>query len=194
MTKLNCFTAILLLAVSIVVAGPASAQTPVVRLETTRGDIRIELYPEKAPNTVENFLTYVRNGFYEGTVFHRVIPNFMVQGGGYTADYQRKEPRAPIENEADNGLRNQRGTIAMARTSDPHSATAQFFINVANNDFLDHRGKTQRGWGYTVFGEVRSGLGVVDEISQVETGQVGPFPKDAPRQPIVIERAVIEQN
>jgi len=173
-------------------AAPAAADSPIVRLETNHGDIRLELYPERAPKTVDNFLTYVRNGFYDGTVFHRVIPGFMVQGGGFSADYERKETREPIENEADNGLQNRRGTLAMARTSDPHSATAQFFINVADNDFLDHRGKSQRGWGYAVFGEVRSGLGVVDEISKVETGAVGPFPKDAPREPVVIENAVIE--
>jgi cyclophilin family peptidyl-prolyl cis-trans isomerase len=173
-------------------APPALAQDPVVALQTSKGEIRIELDPERAPNTVENFLTYVRNGHYNGTVFHRVIPGFMIQGGGFTADYERKETRAPIRNEADNGLTNDRGTIAMARTADPHSATAQFFINVADNDFLDHRGKTRRGWGYAVFGEVISGLGVVDRIVAVETGQVGPFPKDAPLEPVVIERARVE--
>lgn len=173
-------------------AGPAEAQSPVVRLQTSHGEIRLELRPEQAPKTVENFLAYVRDGFYDGTVFHRVIPGFMIQGGGYTADYQRKETRAPIENEADNGLRNRRGTVAMARTTDPHSATAQFFINVADNDFLDHSGKSRRGWGYAVFGEVLSGLGVVDEISRVRTGPAGPFPKDVPRQSVVIERAAIE--
>jgi cyclophilin family peptidyl-prolyl cis-trans isomerase len=173
-------------------APPALAQDPVVALQTSKGEIRIELEPERAPNTVENFLTYVRNGHYDGTVFHRVIPGFMIQGGGFTTDYERKETRAPIRNEADNGLTNDRGTIAMARTADPHSATAQFFINVADNDFLDHRGKTRRGWGYAVFGEVISGLGVVDRIVAVETGQVGPFPKDAPLEPVVIERARVE--
>jgi cyclophilin family peptidyl-prolyl cis-trans isomerase len=173
-------------------AGPALADNPVVALETTKGEIRVELYPERAPETVENFLTYVRNGHYDGTVFHRVIPGFMIQGGGFTADYQRKDTRAPIRNEADNGLNNDRGTIAMARTADPHSATAQFFINVADNDFLDHRGKSRRGWGYAVFGEVISGLGTVDEIVSVETGAVGPFSQNAPLDPIVIERARVE--
>ncbi len=173
---------------------PAAAQdgNPVVRLETNRGDIRIELYPERAPNTVENFLTYVRNDHYDGTIFHRVIPDFMIQGGGFTTDYTRKSTRDPIRNEADNGLSNDRGTIAMARTGDPHSATSQFFINVKDNDFLDHKAKTQRGWGYAVFGDVISGLGTVDEISQVPTGSAGPFAKDAPREPVVIEDAVVE--
>ena len=173
---------------------PAAAQdgNPVVRLETNRGDIRVELYPERAPKTVENFLTYVRNDHYDGTIFHRVIPDFMIQGGGFTTEYARKSTREPIRNEADNGLSNDRGTIAMARTGDPHSATAQFFINVKDNDFLDHKAKTQRGWGYAVFGEVISGLGTVDQISQVPTGSAGPFAKDAPREPVVIQDAVVE--
>jgi len=173
---------------------PARAQdgNPVVRLETNRGDIRIELFAERAPKTVENFLTYVQSDHYDGTIFHRVIPDFMIQGGGFTTDYARKSTRDPIRNEADNGLSNDRGTIAMARTGDPHSATAQFFVNVKDNDFLDHTAKTQRGWGYTVFGEVISGLGTVDRISQVPTGAVGPFSKDAPREPVVIQDAVVE--
>ncbi len=190
-------TLIALIAATVVLAtglapAPAAAENPVVRLETNRGDIRIELFPDRAPKTVENFLAYVRDDHYGGTIFHRVIPDFMIQGGGYTPDYARKETRAPIQNEADNGLRNSRGTVAMARTRDPHSATAQFFINVANNGFLDHSAKTQRGWGYAVFGEVVSGLGVVDEISETPPGAAGPFPKDVPRDTVLIERAVIE--
>jgi peptidyl-prolyl cis-trans isomerase B (cyclophilin B) len=165
---------------------------PVVRLETNRGDIRVALFPDRAPKTVENFLTYVRNDFYDGTIFHRVIPDFMIQGGGYTQDYARKETRAPVRNEADNGLSNDRGTIAMARTGDPHSATAQFFVNVADNAFLNHKAKTQRGWGYAVFGEVVSGLGTVDAISELPTTSKGPFPKDVPQDSVVIEDAVIE--
>ncbi|MBK1697468.1 peptidylprolyl isomerase [Rhodovibrio salinarum] len=174
------------------VPGRAQDGNPVVRLETNHGDIRIELFAERAPKTVENFLTYVRNDHYDGTIFHRVIPDFMIQGGGFTRDYERKATRDPIRNEADNGLSNDRGTVAMARRGDPHSATAQFFINVKDNDFLDHTAKTQRGWGYTVFGEVVSGLGTVDEISQVPTGRVGPFPKDAPQEPVVIQDVVVE--
>jgi peptidyl-prolyl cis-trans isomerase B (cyclophilin B) len=173
---------------------PARAQdgNPVVRLDTNRGDIRIELFAERAPKTVENFLAYVQSDHYDGTIFHRVIPGFMIQGGGFSQSYARKSTRSPIRNEADNGLSNDRGTVAMARTGDPHSATAQFFINVADNDFLDHKAKTQRGWGYAVFGEVISGLGTVDEISQVPTGSAGPFAKDVPREPVVIQDAVVE--
>ncbi|MBK1668216.1 cyclophilin [Rhodovibrio sodomensis] len=163
-----------------------------VRLETNRGDIRIELFAERAPQSVENFLAYVRTDHYDGTIFHRVIPDFMIQGGGFTPDYTRKPTRDPIRNEADNGLSNDRGTVAMARTGQPHSATAQFFINLSDNEFLDHTAKTQRGWGYAVFGEVISGLGTVDEIGQVPTGSAGPFAKDAPQQPVVIQDVVVE--
>ena len=173
-------------------SGQSQEGNPVVRLETNRGDIRVDLFADQAPKTVANFLTYVRNDHYDGTIFHRVIPDFMIQGGGFTTDYGRKPTGDPIRNEADNGLSNDRGTIAMARTGDPHSATAQFFVNVKDNDFLDHTAKTQRGWGYTVFGEVISGLGTVDRISQVPTGAVGPFSKDAPREPVVIQDAVVE--
>ena len=173
-------------------SGQSQEGNPVVRLETNRGDIRVDLFADQAPKTVANFLTYVRNDHYDGTIFHRVIPDFMIQGGGFTTDYTRKSTGDPIRNEADNGLSNDRGTIAMARTGDPHSATAQFFVNVKDNDFLDHTAKTQRGWGYTVFGEVISGLGTVDRISQVPTGAVGPFSKDAPREPVVIQDAVVE--
>jgi cyclophilin family peptidyl-prolyl cis-trans isomerase len=174
------------------VPGRAQDDNPVVRLETNHGDIRLELFPARAPQTVENFLTYVRDDHYDGTIFHRVIPDFMIQGGGFTTDYARKPVRAPIRNEADNAPRNVRGTVAMARTGDPHSATAQFFINVADNDFLNHSAKTRRGWGYAVFGEVISGLGTVDAISELPTGAAGPFPKDVPKDPVVIADAVVE--
>ncbi|MDX1461209.1 MAG: peptidylprolyl isomerase, partial [Xanthomonadales bacterium] len=144
--------------------------TTQVTLHTSKGAIRLELYPDKAPATVENFLQYVRDGFYDGTVFHRVISHFMIQGGGYSAEGVRKPTREPIENEAANGLKNQRGTIAMARTTDPHSATAQFFINVEHNPNLDHTGtENSRAWGYAVFGRVIEGMEVVDDIRFVET-------------------------
>ncbi|MGA7982048.1 MAG: peptidylprolyl isomerase [Chromatiaceae bacterium] len=157
-------------------------------METSAGTITIELYPEKAPQTVKSFLTYVDEGFYDGTIFHRVIPGFMIQGGGFTGDMQQKSTHAPIKNEADNGLKNDRGTIAMARTSDPDSATAQFFINLKDNDFLNHTGKTTRGWGYAVFGKVTDGMEVVDKIAAAPTG---PHPKglqDVPKTPIVINK------
>jgi peptidyl-prolyl cis-trans isomerase B (cyclophilin B) len=140
---------------------------------------------------VDNFLTYVNEGFYDGTIFHRVIEGFMIQGGGYTSDYTKKPTRAPIENEAANGLTNDRGTIAMARTADPHSATSQFFINHADNAFLDHTGKDPRGWGYAVFGKVVDGMAVVDAIATVPTSRGGPFPKDAPTEMVVIEKAMV---
>lgn len=143
---------------------------PQVELQTNKGIIVIELYPDKAPKSVENFLAYVDKGFYDGTVFHRVIPNFMIQGGGFTPELKKKKTMAPIMNEADNGLRNRIGTVAMARTNDPHSASSQFFINVAQNSFLDFREKTPRAWGYAVFGRVIKGMKVVNQIRQVKTG------------------------
>ncbi|GAB6034687.1 peptidylprolyl isomerase [Galenea microaerophila] len=164
------------------------AAHPQVLLETNYGNIVVELYPEKAPETVKNFLRYVNEGFYDGTIFHRVIPNFMIQGGGYTEDMQKKITHAPIHNEADNGLHNRIGTIAMARTSDPHSATAQFFINVANNTFLDFREKTPRAYGYAVFGRVIKGMRVVNKIRQVQTGFKNGM-KDVPLKPVVIIKA-----
>ncbi len=175
-------------------AGPAAAvaDSPVVRLETSHGDIRMELNREKAPMTVANFLQYVESGFFDGTIFHRVIRGFMIQGGGYTPDYQRKPTGDPIRNEADNGLRNDRGTVAMARTAEPHSATAQFFINVADNAFLNHQAKTRRGWGYAVFGRVVEGMDTVEAIESLPTGAGGPFPKDVPAEAVVIERALVE--
>ncbi|HFE37958.1 MAG TPA: peptidyl-prolyl cis-trans isomerase [Gammaproteobacteria bacterium] len=165
---------------------------PRVKIATTSGDIILELNATRAPKTVENFLTYVKNGFYDGTIFHRVISNFMIQGGGFTKSFEKKAVRAPIRNEADNGLSNARGTIAMARTSDPHSATAQFFINVVDNRFLDHRSKTSRGWGYAVFGKVIEGMAVVDKIRRERTGSGGPFPKDVPQNTVIIKTMTIE--
>lgn len=166
-----------------------TAKTKVV-LETSKGKILLELFPLKAPKTVENFLGYVKAGSYDGTIFHRVIPNFMIQGGGFTADMKRRPARKPVENEAHNGLKNNRGTLAMARTRDPHSATAQFFINTANNDSLNHKGKDPQGWGYAVFGRVVEGMDVVDTISKVKTGTRGMF-RDVPVEPVVIHRATV---
>jgi peptidyl-prolyl cis-trans isomerase B (cyclophilin B) len=157
-----------------------------ITLHTNLGDITIELNPEKAPKTCANFKQYVEDGFYDGTIFHRVINNFMIQGGGMTADMKQKSTRTPIENEADNGLANDVGTIAMARTSDPHSATAQFFINVKDNDFLNHSGKNSQGWGYCVFGKVTDGMDVVNKIKVVKTGA-----QDVPQETITIERVSI---
>lgn len=164
-----------------------------VRLDTSMGPITLELADKQAPKSVENFLAYVRDGFYNGTVFHRVIDGFMIQGGGFTPDFQQKPTRAPIPNEADNGLKNRRGTVAMARTGDPNSATAQFFINVKDNAFLDHRGPTPQGWGYAVFGKVIDGMDVVDKIRQTPTGSGGPGGRfsDVPVTPIVIESATV---
>ena len=161
-----------------------------VKLHTNHGVITLELDAEKAPLTVANFLAYVESGHYNNTVFHRVIDGFMVQGGGFDADMNQKSTRAPIENEADNGLKNERGTIAMARTQAPHSATAQFFINVADNDFLNHRSPDLQGWGYCVFGKVSDGMDVVDAIRKVKTGSSG-FHQDVPKEDVVIERAEV---
>ncbi len=178
---------ILSLATSMVLAGPQ------VRLDTSLGAITLELAEDQAPKTVENFLGYVREGFYDGTIFHRVIDGFMIQGGGFTADFQQKETRPPIRNEADNGLKNQRGTIAMARTGDPHSATAQFFINVQDNSALDYRAPTSQGWGYAVFGKVVDGMDVVDQIRQVPTGAGGPGGRfsDVPTSPVTIKSVTL---
>ena len=160
---------------------------PVVEVATNHGTLVITLSPATAPNTVENFLRYVDAKHYDGTIFHRVISTFMVQGGGYDRNYEKKPVQAPVQNEADNGLKNTRGTVAMARTSEPHSATAQFFVNVVDNAFLDHQGKDPQGWGYAVFGTVTEGMDVVDKIKAVQTGTAGPFAKDAPQDPVVIE-------
>jgi peptidyl-prolyl cis-trans isomerase B (cyclophilin B) len=171
-------------------ANAEGGAAPQVKLETSMGDIVIELNQEKAPNTVANFISYVEDGFYNGTIFHRVIENFMVQGGGFDENFQQKSTKAPIENEADNGLSNKRGSIAMARTNDPHSATAQFFINAVDNDFLDFRGKAPSGWGYAVFGEVVEGMDVVDKIRQVDTTMRGPH-QDVPAENIIIIKASV---
>lgn len=163
-------------------------------VDTSMGRFEIELDAVRAPRSAENLLAYVDAGHYDGTLFHRVIPGFMIQGGGYDAAYERKPTRAPVANEADNGLRNVRGSVAMARTGDPHSATAQFYVNVADNPSLDHRSKDGAGWGYAVIGRVVSGMEVVDAIRSVPTGSRGPFAKDAPLEPVVIRsirRAVV---
>lgn len=184
MNKLPTGLALLLIS-SIALAGTQ------VNMDTNFGAILLELEDQKAPKTVENFLYYVQNGFYEGTLFHRVIANFMIQGGGFTADFEKKETRAPIPNEANNGLKNLRGSIAMARTSDPNSATSQFFINLKDNSFLDHQAPTPQGWGYAVFGKVIKGMEVVDKISQIPTGPAGPFNKDAPQTPVLIHKITV---
>ncbi len=158
-----------------------------IKMHTSQGVITIELDAAKAPVTVENFLRYVREGFYQDTIFHRVISNFMIQGGGLSTNMANKPTHEPIKNEADNGLANQRGTIAMARTSDPHSATAQFFINVVDNTFLNHRAPTPDGWGYCVFGTVVDGMDVVDRIRAVPTTNTG-FHQDVPVEPVIIEK------
>ena len=168
----------------------AGSSSPRVLLETSKGVITLELDSKAAPKSVENFLGYVRDGFYDGTIFHRVIKGFMIQGGGFTEDMKQKSTHAPIANEADNGLQNKRGTVAMARTMDPHSATAQFFINTVDNTFLDHKGKTANGWGYCVFGKVVEGMNVVDAIESVSTtSKAGQ--RDVPSTPVTIERAIV---
>ena len=159
--------------------------SPQVVMETSKGEIVLALYPDKAPLTVKNFLSYVDAGFYNDTIFHRVIPGFMLQGGGFSRDMQKKKTLAPVKNEADNGLKNDRGTIAMARTQDPHSASSQFFINTVDNAFLNYKGQTRAGWGYAVFGKVVKGMEEVDAISRVETGIHGRF-RDVPKAPVMI--------
>ena len=159
---------------------------PIVEVKTNLGTFAIQLDSAKAPKSVENFLSYVDAKHYDGTLFHRVIPTFMVQGGGYDKQYEKRAVRAPVQNEADNGLKNTRGTVAMARTGDPHSATAQFFVNVVDNAFLDHTGKHDQGWGYAVFGKVIEGMDTVDKIKGVKTGSGGPFAKDAPQEQVII--------
>ncbi|MCB8890702.1 peptidylprolyl isomerase [Vreelandella malpeensis] len=162
-------------------------------LQTTLGDITIALDHEKAPKTAANFEQYVRDGFYDGTLFHRVIDGFMVQGGGFDQSFEQKPTREPVENEADNGLQNTIGTVAMARTQDPHSATAQFFINVGNNAFLNHSGKNLQGWGYAVFGEVTDGMDVVNAIKGVATTRRG-MHADVPAEDVIIERAYVKED
>ena len=172
-------------------AGQAQAADPdpAVKLETSLGDIVVRLDARKAPISTANFVQYVKSGFYDGTVFHRVIKNFMIQGGGFTPDLKQKSARASIRNEADNGLKNKKYTIAMARTSEPHSASAQFFINTKDNDFLDFKSQTPQGWGYAVFGKVVKGQDVVDAIKAVRTTRKG-FHDDVPFDAVVIDKAV----
>ncbi len=184
-----------LLAAALLLAGmvcgaPALAADPAVRLETSMGDIIVRLDARKAPMTATNFLEYVKAGHYDGTIFHRVIKGFMIQGGGMGPDLKEKPARAPIKNEAANGLKNSKYTLAMARTSEPHSATSQFFINVANNAFLDYKSQTPQGWGYAVFGKVVKGQDVVDRIAAVQTGRRG-YHEDVPLDPVFIKRATI---
>ncbi len=164
-------------------------KNPVVILKTNKGFIKIELYPDKAPLAVANFLKYVNDGQYNNTIFHRIINGFMIQGGGFTVDFKQKPTRAPIKIEANNGLLNERGSVAMARTSDPNSASSQFFINLTDNDFLNFKTETSSGWGYTVFGKVIDGMDVVDQIKDVKTGNFGGH-SDVPIEPVVIESAV----
>jgi peptidyl-prolyl cis-trans isomerase B (cyclophilin B) len=171
----------------------AERSHPLVKLETNLGDITLELYPDKAPVTVANFLEYVNAGFFNGTIFHRVINGFMIQGGGLDAQMNKKPTRAPIKNEADNGLTNDAYTVAMARTGDPHSATAQFFISVANNKFLNHTAKTPQGWGYVVFAKVVKGTEVVDKIKAVATTTRDSY-ENVPQEPVTIIKATVVQN
>jgi cyclophilin family peptidyl-prolyl cis-trans isomerase len=186
---LSWLTIVLVLTALLPAGAAAQAKRPVVVIETSAGDITVELFPDRAPITVDNFLAYVKSGFYEGTIFHRVIRGFMIQGGGVTADLQRKPTRPPIKNEAANGLKNTRGTIAMARTSEVDSATSQFFINTVDNAFLDHKGPDPKDYGYAVFGRVIAGMEVVDRIEQGKTG-----PGDVPVEPVLIKRVRIKEG
>lgn len=163
-----------------------------VTLQTNYGVIKLELFAEEAPNTVENFISYVKDGFYDNTIFHRVIDGFMIQGGGFEPGMSQKTTKDPIDNEANNGVANDKGTIAMARTNDPHSATAQFFINVSDNSFLNFRSESMDGWGYCVFGKVAEGMDVVEKIKAVQTGSAG-FHQDVPVEDVVIEKAEISE-
>ena len=172
-------------------AGAEEAKNPIVVLDTSLGEVQVELYPDKAPITVKNFLDYVKAKQYDGVIFHRVIPNFMVQGGGFAPDMKERKTGNPIKNEAGNGLKNDRGTLAMARTSVVDSATAQFFINVKDNAFLNHRDETSQGFGYAVFGKVVKGMDVVDKIVNVPTGNRGGH-QDVPLEPVVIKTATIK--
>lgn len=163
-----------------------ASDNPMVNMSTSLGDVTIELYPDQAPETVENFLQYTGNGFYDGTIFHRVIPGFVLQGGGFTPELDRKTTREPIRNESDNGLKNLRGTLSMARLPDPHSATSQFFVNLADNPHLDHQGGSQ--WGYAVFGRIVDGMDVIDAIAGVKTTTTAGH-RDVPAEPVIIEQA-----
>ena len=179
-----------------VLTAQAQSSNPQVKFVTSAGEFIVEVYPDKTPKTAENFLSYVRDGHYNGTLFHRVINNFMVQGGGYDTKYNEKNTRPPIKHEgaeakANGGLRNTVGTLSMARTNNPHSASAQFFINVKDNDFLDHQSTTSQGWGYVAFGKVISGMDVINRIKALPTGPGGPFPTDVPQTPVVIQSATL---
>ena len=179
-----------------VLTAKAQSTNPQVKFVTSAGEFIVEVYPDKTPKTAENFLSYVRDGHYNGTLFHRVINNFMVQGGGYDTKYNEKNTRPPIKHEgaeakANGGLRNTVGTLSMARTNNPHSASAQFFINVKDNDFLDHQSTTSQGWGYVAFGKVISGMDVINRIKALPTGPGGPFPTDVPQTPVVIQSATL---
>ena len=189
--KLGILTIFCLVASIVSVHSAEGAANARVRLATTMGDIVIELYEDKAPVSAANFLEYTRAGFYDGTIFHRIIDGFMCQGGGFSEGMQKKSTRAPIANEADNGLKNSRGTLAMARTSDPNSATAQFFVNLVDNGPLDHTSKTDQGWGYAVFGAVVDGMEVVDKMAKVRTGSQSMM-RDVPVDPIIIRTATVE--
>lgn len=192
-------TSVLFFALAFGIAGSAAAQGgpakadaphPRVALDTSKGRIVVELYSDKAPKTVANFLQYVKSGHYDGIIFHRVIDGFMIQGGGFTPDMAQRPAKPPVQNEADNGLHNERGTLAMARTGDPHSASAQFFVNTVNNDSLNHRSKTAQGWGYTVFAKVVEGMDVVDQIAKVRTGNKGGH-QNVPVEPVLIKKATV---
>ena len=193
--KINYARLVVMMMFSVAVgtlAPPLHSQTnggqTMLRMSTTLGEIEIELDPKAAPVSVRNFIEYVESGHFDNLIFHRVIPGFMIQSGGFTSDMEQRQVRAPIENEADNGLKNRAGTLAMARTSNPNSATSQFFINLVDNAFLDHTAKTAQGWGYAVLGKVVSGMEVVEKIGAVPTGQVGGF-GDVPKTPVLITKA-----
>ncbi len=171
-------------------SGGSTMSNPTIKFETSLGDFTAELYADKAPKSVENFLSYVNAGFYDGTIYHRVIAGFMIQGGGMNPDMSEKSNNAPIENEADNGLKNDEYTLAMARTNDPHSATSQFFINAKNNDFLNHSSKTAQGWGYAVFGKVTEGMDIVKKIEAVKTGNHGQH-GDVPLEAVVMNKVTV---
>ena len=173
-------------------SSPAGDSNMTVEMQTNHGTIVLELDASRAPKTVENFIQYAKDGFYDGTIFHRVIPGFMIQGGGFEVGMNQKPTRDPVKNEADNGLKNEKGTIAMARTNDPHSATAQFFINVKDNGFLNHSAPTPQGWGYCVFGRVTEGMDVVQAIEKVATGNKG-FHQDVPVSDVIIEKVTIRE-
>jgi len=192
MALVRLFAVLGLVLTPLAAANVSAQENPVVVIETSMGNITVELNQDRAPISVENFLGYVKDGFYDGTIFHRVISNFMIQGGGFTPEMDHKETRDPIKNEADNGLKNRRGTLAMARTPEVNSATAQFFINVQDNAFLDHKGESAQDYGYAVFGRVTEGMDVVDKIKDVPTGSVGPF-QDVPTEKVIIKTIRVQE-